>query len=250
MSRSDPGGFCRPLTPLLALLLVLTAAAPTLAATPATTTAADVRQAVDRFLTGYRDDFLARNVGLSRAEFSVAALDSRLALPGCTAPLAVTAQEPRQLQARFNTQVSCASGNGWSIYVPIDVAVFRPVVVAARPLARGEILTEADLIDSELDVTRLNGAYLTDIATAIGQEVRRPLAAQAVVSQQALQPPLLIRRGEAVSIRASGTAMAVHMNGVAMTDGRLGQSIRVRNSSSKRVVDARVVGPGATEVSL
>lgn len=246
MSRSNPSGFRRSLRPLLALLLALTAAAPTLAATDA----AAVRQAVDRFLSDYRDDFLARNVGFSRAEFNIAALDPRLTLPDCTAPLAVTAQEPRQLQTRFNTQVSCASGNGWSIYVPIDVAVFGPVVVAARPLARGEILTAADVIDSELDVTRLNGAYLTDITTAIGQEVRRPLAAQSVVSQQALQPPLLIRRGEAVSIRASGNAMAVHMNGVAMTDGRLGQSIRVRNSSSNRIVDARVVAPGETEVSM
>ena len=134
--------------------------------------------------------------------------------------------------------------------MPVDVAVYRPVVVAARPLARGEVLTEADLLSSELDVTRLHGAYLTDIASAIGQEVKRPLAAQAVLSQPALQAPLLVRRGEAVSIRAGGAALSVHMNGVAMTDGRLGQPIRVRNSASNRIVDAKVVGPGATEVAM
>ncbi len=243
MSRSLPGRSHRPLA-LLAWALL--ACAPALAATDAAT----VRQAVEQFLAGYRDDFLSRNAGVTRAEFGIAALDPRLTLPDCTQPLTVQAQEPRQLQARFNTQVSCASGNGWSIYVPVDIAVYRPVVVAVRPLDRGEVLTEADLIDSELDVTRLQGAYLTDLATAVGQEVRRPLAAQSVITQQALQAPLLIRRGETVSIRAAGQAIAVHMSGVAMTDGRLGQSIRVRNSSSNRIIDARVVGPGVTEVSM
>lgn len=244
MSRSRSGGSPRLLIPLL--ICCALAAAPALAGVDA----AAVRQAVEHFLAGHRDDFLARNPGITRADFTVAALDPRLTLPDCATPLAVEAQQTRQLQARINTQVSCTSGNGWSLYVPIDVAIYRPVVIAARPLDRGDVLTEADLISSELDVTRLHGAYLTEIPAAVGLEVRRPLAAQAIVSQQMLQPPLLIRRGESVSIRAAGQAIAVHMNGVALSDGRLGQPIRVRNSSSNRVVEAKVVGPGVTEVAL
>jgi flagella basal body P-ring formation protein FlgA len=230
----------------LVLSVVLLVSIPALAATDA----AAVRMAVEQFLTGYRDDFLTRNPSASRVEFTVTALDPRLTLAACAEPLTVSALEQNQLRSRFNVQVGCPSGNGWSIYVPVEMALFRPVVVASRPLGRGEVLTEDDLTSAELDITRLHGTYLTEMAAAIGQEVRRPLAAQSVITQQALQPPLLIRRGEAVSIRASGSAIAVRMTGTALTDGRLGQSIRVRNSSSNRVVDARVVGPGETEVAM
>jgi flagella basal body P-ring formation protein FlgA len=230
---------------LLALLL-----AAVLPASGAATDANAVRQAVTTFMQGYAAELGGRGDGSDRVEFAINALDPRLTLPDCAVPLAVTALPQPRLQPRLNTQVSCASGNGWSLYVPVELAVYRPVLVASRPLGRGESLGPGDLNLVSLDVTRIHGEYLTQVDAALGLELRRPLAQESPLLADDLLQPLLIRRGEAVNVSAAGSAVAVSMPGIALTDGRRGEQIRVRNQSSSRVVQGRVVAPGRVEITL
>lgn len=209
-----------------------------------------IAQAAERFMAGWSVEMLTRLGGDARISHKVVGLDPRLAMPSCAEPLQVEAREQRQLGTRLNLQVSCRSGNGWSLFVPIELAVHRAVVVAARPLAHAETLTAADLQLVEHDVARLNGQYFTDLAEAVGMAARRPLAQGAPVLGEQLEPPLLVKRGDSVLITAEGTTIAVKMNGVAMTNGRRGEQIRVRNSSSGKIVAARVAAAGMVEVTL
>jgi flagella basal body P-ring formation protein FlgA len=209
-----------------------------------------ITQAAESFMVGWSDEMLTRLGGDARISYSIAGLDPRLAMPACAEPLAVEAREQRQLNARLNLQVSCRSGNGWSLFVPIEIAVLRPIVVAARPLAHGETLAAGDLQLVEHNVARLTGQYFTSPDEAVDMAVRRPLAQGAPVLGEQLQPPLLVKRGDAVLITAAGSTIAVKMNGIAMTDGRRGEQIRVRNSSSGKIVAARVAATGVVEVTL
>lgn len=230
----------------LLIALLAWGAAPVAAANVGDT----IRVAAAEFLEEWSADLLTRLGAGARIDWRIVGIDSRLTLPLCQQPLAVEARNRGQLSARLNLQVSCTSGNGWSIYVPVDVAVFQPVVIAARPLARGDTLQPGDLELVERDVTRLTGQYLTDLAEATGMSVRRPVGQGAAVVGEALEPPLLIKRGEGVVIQAADQAIAVRMAGTAMVDGRRGQQIRVRNSSSGKIVTARVLAPGLVEVML
>jgi flagella basal body P-ring formation protein FlgA len=230
---------------LLALLLAVT-----LPASGAATDANAVRQAVTAFMQEHAAELRNRSDGIERVEFAINALDPRLTLPGCAASLVVTALPQPRLQPRLNTQVSCSSGNGWSLYVPVELAVYRAVIVAARPLGRGEALGPGDIYPAKLDVTRVQGEYLTEANAALGLELRRPLAQESPLLADDLLQPLLIRRGEAVNLSAAGDAVAVSMPGIALTDGRRGEQIRVRNQSSSRVVQGRVVAAGRVEITL
>lgn len=209
-----------------------------------------IARAAEAFMAGWSDEMLTRLGGDARIGYSVVGLDPRLAMPACAEPLSVEAREQRQLTTRLNLQVSCRSGNGWSLFVPIDLTVQRPIVVAARPLAHGETLTAADLQLVEHNVARLTGQYFINLDEAVGMAVRRALAQGAPVLGEQLQPPLLIKRGDSVLITAAGSTIAVKMNGVAMTDGRRGEQIRVKNSSSGKIVAARVAAAGVVEVAL
>jgi flagella basal body P-ring formation protein FlgA len=53
-----------------------------------------------------------------------------------------------------------------------------------------------------------------------------------------------------VVIRAQTGAVNVVMPGEAMADGVPGEQIRVRNLRSQRIIKARVVEPGAVQVTL
>lgn len=207
-----------------------------------------IRSAVGRFMDGYTAK-LAKRLGRDvRIEYTTPMLDSPLNLAECQSPLTLNSRDPDQAVTRVNVQVGC--GALWSISLPVELSIFRPVVTAIKPLAPGSTISADDVQLSETDVSQLVGQYLSNLDDAIGMDVKRAVVPGKPVMGQQLAPPLLIRRGEAVQIRAEGSVIAVKMPGVALTDGRRGEQIRVRNQSSSRVVDARVTGPGEAVVSM
>lgn len=235
------------------LLLCFAATAPLSGALASTLIAGDSKTivaAAQRFMSSYSDDLLAQLGGNARIEYRIEGVDSRLAMPACTQALEVAAKEAQRLGSRLNLQVSCRSGNTWSLFVPVTLAIHRPVVTTVRPLSHGETLLAPDLTLTELDVSRLSGQYLTALKEAVGMSIKRPLGQGSAVIAEHLQPPLLVRRGDTVVISAAGSTLAVKMAGVAMTDGRRGEQIRIKNNSSGKVVAGRVAAPGLVEVLL
>jgi flagella basal body P-ring formation protein FlgA len=212
--------------------------------------ASSLRSAVLDYLSGQTGRLLARAGGEGRVQFAIVGIDPRFQAPDCMQPPQFAIAETGGLGSRLNVRVTCNTGNGWSVYVPVDLVIHRTVVVAARQLPRDAMISASDLQLIERDVAPLNGQFLTTVDEAVGLSARRPVTAGAVLSRDQLLQPLLIRRGDAVTIRAESGGLNVNMPGVAMTDGRRGESIRVRNSNSARMVDAQVVDAGVVSVPM
>lgn len=186
----------------------------------------------------------------SRVEFALVAMDPRLNLPNCQQPLALSLKEQDNITSRLNVQVSCNAGMGWNVFVPVDIGIHLPIVSANGPLARNTTLTEGDIQLTESDITRLNGPYLTRPEDAIGLSLKRQLTAGAPITSDLLSQPILIKRGDAVTITAESDGLSVKMPGVAMSDGRRGEQIRIKNSTSAKIVDAQVTEAGQVTVSM
>ncbi|HHQ13549.1 MAG TPA: hypothetical protein ENK16_00840, partial [Chromatiales bacterium] len=54
-------------------------------------------------------------------------LDSRVRLARCDGPLAVSVPYETRRTSRVTTEVSCQGTRPWKIYVPVSLAVYRPV---------------------------------------------------------------------------------------------------------------------------
>lgn len=210
---------------------------------------AQLRQAVDRFMTSYIGKLKARQAPKTRIEYSVAPFDNRLDVADCSQPLKIDTRDNLQPTARINLQVSCQPEN-WSIYLPVDLAMYRPVVVSVKPLTHGSTVGADDVQLAELNVSQLSGQYLSSLDEVIGKDVKRSITAGLPVQQSQLMPPLMVKRGEAVMIRATSSIVAVKVSGIALTDGRLGEQIRIKNQSSSRIVSATMVGPNLAEVAM
>ena len=59
-----------------------------------------------------------------------------------------------------------------------------------------------------------------------------------------------MRKGDQVVINARSGTLTVRMPGEALSDGGLSEQVRVKNLNSKRVIKARITGPGQVEVAL
>ena len=178
-------------------------------------------------------------------------IDQRLRLPACAVPLRteIAGGNPRG-RKRVTVQVRCSSERPWKMHVAVRLTVLESVVVASRPLPRNWTLKEGDIKLAERESSELQYGYLTRTEDALGMQLRRPLSAGETLSPGALGAPILVRRGQNVTLVADSGALKVRVNGVAMEDGSAGQVINVQNLSSKRQVQAVVRSEKSVEVLL
>ena len=71
-----------------------------------------------------------------------------------------------------------------------------------------------------------------------------------VITPRMIEEPKVVKKGDEVMIVATKGALSVRSSGVALSDGRVGQQISVKNSATKRIVKARVKRKGLVQVTI
>ncbi|HET6520346.1 MAG TPA: flagellar basal body P-ring formation chaperone FlgA, partial [Geminicoccaceae bacterium] len=117
------------------------------------------------------------------------------------------------------------------------------VPVLARPLAQGEVVAAADLEWTTVPAGSLARGGLSDPDALVGAEARRRLAAGRVLREGDVGPPLLVRRGRAVTMVYARDGLSLAALGKPLEDGALGAVVRVVNVDSRRQVQGVVAGP-------
>jgi flagellar basal body P-ring formation protein FlgA len=122
--------------------------------------------------------------------------------------------------------------------------------------ARVAQLGKADAIDPRIKLPRCPEPALLDTASPgmiaircvpLGWRLRVPVRMEPSSAAFASQEPT-IRRGETVNVRIVGDSYSVSYDGVAMDDGPMGGSIRVKFSTRGGFLTATVTGPGEVEI--
>jgi flagellar basal body P-ring formation protein FlgA len=184
----------------------------------------------------------------SPPDVEIGRLDARLMLTACTEPLQTFLPPGGRTLGNTTVGVRCAGVKPWTLYVPAEVTVFRQIVVTSRPLTRGTTLTTADLRLAKRNLATLRAGYLTDVSQALGNNIKRSLPMHAPLTASVLEAPHLIQRGEHVTLLSESSKVRVRVIAKALMDGALGDRIRVRNTSSKQIVEGIVVSPGIVKV--
>lgn len=230
--------------PLLALSLLLLFSLPGLGQAAGIQSLSSIRETARAYVL--------EQVSRQSGEVKVVAgrLDPRLRLAACGHALTGFLPAGSRRIGAITVGVRCDGQVPWTLYVPVTVHVYGPIVVAARTLPRGTILQAGDLKTERRDLSRAIPGYLGNLKNALGMVLLRPLAPGNVLNESAVKPRQLVRRGERVTIVAQLNGLVVRSAGTALTNGAYGQMIRVRNTSSKRIIDAIVDAPGIVKISL
>jgi len=181
---------------------------------------------------------------------SIEQLDSRLRLQQCDEELTAFSNSNNVGLGSQTIGVKCNSPVAWTVYVPVKVKVFKSVVVAARGLDAKQVLTSDDIRLEQQDIARMRRGYVENIENVVGQQLKYPIAIGSVINPNSLLEQKVIHRGEQIMLVAVIGKMEVRMSGTALADGEQGQRVRVKNASSKRVVEGVVDGPGIVRVMM
>ena len=177
------------------------------------------------------------------------ALDPRLRLQTCDSPLEAFNKSTQSI-GKQTIGVKCSYPISWTVYVPVKVKVFSSVVVANRSLSANHIISKEDISTQSRDIGLLRQGYASDITLLIGQKLKYAMSMGTVINNNSVRPQKIVRRGEQIMLVAAVGEMEVRMSGTALADAQLGQRVKVKNSSSKRVVEGIVEGPGIVKVAM
>lgn len=173
-----------------------------------------------------------------------ASVDSRLRMPACSQPLAATVAGPTSVAVR------CADTPGWQLYVPVRVRREADVVVLARPVRPDEPIGPEHLAVQRRELGAGEGPVVTDPAAVVGKRLRRAMPAGAMLATDDVGGEDALKRGDPVTLVSRAGGMEVRMGGRAMGAGKVGSTISVENTGSRRIIRGRVVGAGLVEVNL
>ncbi|OYX30185.1 MAG: flagella basal body P-ring formation protein FlgA [Caulobacterales bacterium 32-69-10] len=120
------------------------------------------------------------------------------------------------------------------------------VLAYARNLNAGEILQASDLRWSDEVVAGAGAPGNPD--AIIGQAARRPLREGAAVQTADLAQPMVIHRDETISVAYEAGGITLVLQGKALKDAAVGESVQVLNQQSKKIIEAVAAGPGKAVV--
>jgi len=223
---------------------LLALSTPALAAAPEWQPTAEIATAAE--------DFLRSRLGASAQRTAVEAgtLDSRHRLANCSSPIEPFLRRGTKISARTIVGVRCTGARPWKVYVPVNVIVTDTVLVAARTLPRGHLLSADDLVAEQRDVTRLVSGYVSRKEELVGRRLKSQLLAGRILTPRLLQADIAIRRGQSVTLIVRSGDISIQMGGKALMDGAVSQRIKVENTNSGRVVEGIVRSREHVEVLL
>ncbi len=184
-----------------------------------------------------------------RVQVRVGQLDARLRLAPCASVQPYLPSGTR-LWGASRIGLRCSDpGVRWNVYLPIDVDIFGPALVAQAALPAGHVLTDGDLRRGEVNLAASRSAPLANAELAVGRALVRPLSVGQALQSSDLRARQWFAAGDSVRLVASGSGWRIHGEGQALAPGVEGQSVRVRTESG-RVITGVAVAERLVEVPL
>ncbi len=187
----------------------------------------------------------------SNIKIEINRVDRRLKLAKCpTQFLKIASPNNRSIERSTTISVRCLGPIAWSIFIPFEIKVFKKVVLARNHIRRNQVLTPDDIQLVEIDTKNLSHGYFLQIKDVIGKVARRVILKNRIVHPNSLKFAKLIRKGDVIYLTAVNQAIKVSVKGIALQNGQLGQFIAVKNLTSKKVIEGKVVGKKEVYINL
>jgi flagella basal body P-ring formation protein FlgA len=193
---------------------------------------------------------LQQRVPLKNIQVRVTSLNKQLRLPQCGQSLQVSMAPGAKLMGNSSLSVSCAAPQQWKIHVAAHIDGEVDALVARYPIPRGTQIRQEDLEFVLRRYSQLNHGYYNSAKMLENKEAKRNIRAGQVLTPNLVKAQKLVLRGQHITIVAQNGGLNLRVKGKALMDGQQGQTIKVRNLNSKKLIYARVISAGMVKVNF
>jgi flagella basal body P-ring formation protein FlgA len=178
----------------------------------------------------------------------VGAIDPNLKLAQCP-DIQVFMPTGSRAWGKTSVGVRCSAPSAWTIYVQATVNVIAQYLVAAAPLAQGQVVTAQDVMFENGDLAQLPAGVFTNQEQAIGRTVSISMTAGTVLRQEVLKASPVVQQGQIVTLVSKGRGFTVSAEGLAVAKANEGQVVQVKVASGQ-VVSGIARNGGQVEVGF
>lgn len=162
---------------------------------------------------------------------------------------AVDGQVPGK--ATLRVRVKDREGDSFrNVMVVADTDVFGQTLVAARHIAKGELLEARDVTVGRIRMDSGKGYLPPSPSNAAGRETKRSYKPGEPILAADAVPGLAIRRGSEIVVENRGKGWMVQTKAKALGAGAVGDMITVQDVSNKTKYQARIIAPGTVTAIL
>lgn len=181
-------------------------------------------------------------------EITISPLDSRIKLHKCTSPLLAFWPPGSQQLGNTSIGIQCMADKSWKLYLNAKIKQFNTVVTAKSFIARDSRITEAQLSYTKRDISSERQGYFTTHDLVIGKRSKRDINYGQLITAYDIEAAKVIKRGSEIRIMAADPQFSISMKGKALADGAVNDWIKVKNLSSSRVIEAKVIDEKTVQV--
>ncbi|MFQ5454939.1 MAG: flagellar basal body P-ring formation chaperone FlgA [Nitrospirota bacterium] len=134
------------------------------------------------------------------------------------------------------------------VWITVETAVLKDIVVSIRPLNRGHVLQRDDIYLKKADISKLSPDTIFDPSDVMGKRMKRSIKANMPIRDNMIEELPLIKRKDKVIILAESSRIRITTIGEAMNNGYLGEIIPVINLDSKKKVYGRVMNANTVKI--
>ena len=172
-------------------------------------------------------------------------LDRRLRLASC-ARVEPYLPVGTRLWGKTRLGLRCLEGaSKWNVFLPVTVKAYGAAWVIKGNVAAGDVLTEADAIETEVDWAEESSPIVANPVQWVGQVATRSLTTGQALRQVMIKPAQVFQAGTQVRVLAQGAGFQITSDAQALSAGVIGQPTRIRMESGRImtgiVMDQRTV---------
>lgn len=206
------------------------------------------QQEIEALAKNWLVEQLAATSPASNYKLSFANPGQNLTYKSCSSPLVIShhSNAASPLQGRVNLKISCLTEN-WFSYLGVNIDTYAKVAVAKKHLTRGTKLSLSLIDFKEMPTTNLKDNYFTSGQELVGKNLKSNLRAGRIITSRQVELADQVNRGDLVTLISNSGRLSLRLQVEAVTGGRVGQQIRVKNLQSGKQVKALVIGQGLVE---
>jgi flagella basal body P-ring formation protein FlgA len=123
-----------------------------------------------------------------------------------------------------------------------------PMPVPNKHIGAGQLINKKDITWRKVRIKQQSFGIVGSLEQLLDHVAKRPLTAGRLIRMSDIRPQQLIKKGEFVTLHFKNKTMSLSTRGVSVEPGSRNQVIRIKNPRSKRIIEARVLGPNTAVV--
>lgn len=163
-------------------------------------------------------------------------IPDRLTFQKCSTPLHGSIVG-NKIKSKVSVKVSCLGTHKWDTYIRIKVQVLMPLVIASHALSKGEVLNDNNMALIYKDESQIRGAVFSDIEILKGARLKKNVSSKKSLRHKDI---CYVCKDDKVTITANKNGLLIKTSGIALSDGIIGSTIKVKNSRTQRIITGSV----------